>query len=114
MTDRRVDEAGAAADDMLGELGKRTRKRRGAPVELVEQQRSGKTFADIVDDIADKAIAVRPRQSPSTTTAGGLLHRSIYVTADEWRAVKLAALAEGTTAADIVRRAIRAALDVRG
>lgn len=56
---------------------------------------------------------VKARQSESTTTAGGLLHRSIYVTADEWRAVKLAALADGVTAAEIVRRALRAALDVR-
>lgn len=56
--------------------------------------------------------------SPASTAARAAapaktVQRSFYVDPAEWHAVQLAALAEGVTASEILRRAIRAALDVR-
>lgn len=113
--DDRTREATDAADDILGAgaLAARTGARRGRGaakgVPPVVTTSPASTAARTSDTTAP---AIKPRASASTTTAGGLLHRSIYVTPAEWRAVQLAALAEGITAAEVVRRAIRAALDV--
>ena len=96
--DERTREATDAADDILGtrDLAARTGARRGrAPAKAVPP-----------------VVSPVPSSPASTAAPVKTVQRSFYVDPAEWRAVQLAALNEGVTASEIVRRAIRAALDV--
>ena len=98
--DERTREATDAADDILGAgaLAARTGARRGrAPAKAVPP--------------AAPTVSTSPASTAARTAAPvKTVQRSFYVDPVEWRAVQLAALAEGVTASEIVRRAIRAAL----
>jgi len=50
------------------------------------------------------------RKTPSTTTPGGLLRKTVYFTEPEWRAIKAKAYQEDRPYTDIVREAVRALL----
>lgn len=50
------------------------------------------------------------RNTPSTTTPGGLLRKTVYFTEPEWRAIKAKAYQEDRPYTDIVREAVRALL----
>jgi hypothetical protein len=52
------------------------------------------------------------RKTPSTTTPGGLLRKTVYFTETEWRAIKAKAYQEDRPYTDIVREAIRTLLDL--
>ena len=92
-TDDRTREAESSAVDILGA---RTGKRRGA--------------AKVVPPTASPAATTASTVAPAVVSAPTFVQRSFYVGRDEWRAVQLVALAEGVTASEIVRRAIRAEL----
>jgi hypothetical protein len=47
------------------------------------------------------------RKTPSTTTPGGLLRKTVYFTETEWRAIKAKAYHEDRPYTDIVREAVR-------
>lgn len=105
--DERTREATDSADDILGaagalaaRVGARTGARRGR----------GKAAAEspIVPTVSTSPASTAARTEAPVKT----VQRSFYVDPVEWRAVQLAALNEGVTASEIVRRAIRAALDV--
>ena len=50
------------------------------------------------------------RKTPSTTTPGGLLRKTVYFTEAEWRAIKAKAYHEDRPYTDIVREAVRTLL----
>lgn len=52
------------------------------------------------------------RKSPSTTTPGGLLRKTVYFTETEWRAIKAKAYQEDRPYTDIVREAIHTLLGI--
>ena len=52
------------------------------------------------------------RTSPTTTTPGGLLRKTVYFAEDEWLAIKKKAYYEDRPYTDIVREAVRAALSL--
>jgi hypothetical protein len=52
------------------------------------------------------------RKTPSTTTPGGLLRKTVYFTETEWRAIKAKAYQEDRPYTDIIREAVRALLDL--
>lgn len=52
------------------------------------------------------------RKTPSTTTPGGLLRKTVYFTETEWRAIKAKAYQEDRPYTDIVREAVRVLLAI--
>lgn len=62
----------------------------------------------------ERAVPLEPRpairKTPSTTTPGGRLRKTIYFTESEWRAIKAKAYQEDRPYTDIVREAIQVLL----
>ena len=101
--DERTREAEESSADILGAIAGRTGARRGrAPAKAVPP----------IVPAAPMSTPIRTSTAARTSTPSKTVQRSFYVDPVEWRAVQLAALNEGVTASEIVRRAIRAALDV--
>jgi len=67
------------------------------------QQQEGKAAAASIPTV---------RKTPSTTTPGGLLRKTVYFTETEWRAIRTKAYLEDRPYTDIVREAVRGLLNV--
>ncbi|MCP3959258.1 MAG: hypothetical protein GY719_15515 [bacterium] len=56
--------------------------------------------------------ALGPRGGKKATTAGGLLRKTTYFEPAEWQAIRRRAFEDESTAADVIRRAVRSFLDL--
>ena len=79
---------------------------------IARGNKGGKT-AQIGDAAAQKPLPAI-RKTPSTTTPGGLLRKTVYFTETEWRAIRAKAYQEDRPYTDIVREAVRALLAIPG
>jgi hypothetical protein len=96
MTKRRADAWADTAEDILGDGGRR------AP--------AAKTKPEASTGSAPLSPRIRKAGASATSPSGEYLRRTVYVTEAEWRAVLETAIREDVTAAEIVRRALRAYL----
>lgn len=60
------------------------------------------------------AKRVTPRDGTTTVTAGGMFRKTVYFSPEEWEAIRKEAYLQDRAYTDIIRDAVRRALNLKG